>query len=118
MKINENKCWDSLPTPTGEVPAPVLVALATYSHHAMISLKKTEIPSEVCIDLCTVFGCSAEYEGSRLRLIGLRGETLDMVWNGAEYRLSEKHSHHVRPLSSTSANDIPDFMANLPVELD
>lgn len=120
MLINNHLCWNSISNIKGEaIPVPAIVAAATLAHHAAISDRSPSIAEDVAVALATTFMLGIDFrQGSNTMKVCGKGGWFVMQWRGCEYRLTRVSAHHMRTLSEVEEHDIPDFMQDLPVELD
>lgn len=120
MLINNHLCWNSISNIKGEaIPVPAIVAAATLAHHAAISDRSPSIAEDVAVALATTFMLGIDFrQGSNTMKVCGKGGWFSMQWRGCEYRLTRVSAHHMRTLSEVEEHDIPDFMQDLPVELD
>lgn len=120
MLINNHLCWNSISNIKGEsIPVPAIVAAATLAHHAAISSRSTSITEDVAVALATSFMLGIDYrQGSNTFKVCGNGGWFCIQWRGCEYRLTRVSAQHMTTLSEVEESDIPDFMQDLPVELD
>lgn len=120
MRTNNHLYWDDIVNLKGEsIPVPAIVAAATLAHHAAISDRSTSITEDVAVALATTFMLGIDWrQGSSTFKVCGKGGWFVMQWVGCEYRLTRVSAHHMRTVSKVEENDIPDFMNDLPVELD
>lgn len=122
MKINNHLHWNDLVNTLGEtIPVPAFVAAATLAHHAAITSRSKNIIEDVVLTLATSFMVGIDYRrgSDTIKVVGKTG-WFSIYWNGSEYRLTRQFEHHMKSKSQPTedTNDIPEFMTDLPVELD